>query len=140
MKGFRFSLACRVRAADLDYSRRVTQAAVLDFFQEARIGYLSAIGDYEELNIGDGCGFIQREADLKFHEEMFLGDELEVGAQVSEIRKAAFRMNYRIERKEVTMAEGTTLLVAFDYQLRKPRRLPPVFLKALAEFENLVLP
>jgi len=140
MKGYRYSHPFSVRAADLDYRGCVSQAAVLDFFQDGRIGYLSSIGDYGELNIGDGYGFIQREADIHFHEEMSLGDELEIGVQVSEIRKAAFLMSYRIERKGIPMAEGTTLLVAFDYKLRRPRRLPAAFLKSIADFENLALP
>lgn len=140
MEGYRFSLASRVRVADLDYRGRVSQAAVLNFFQDARIGYLSTIGNYGELNIGDGAGIIQMEADICFLDDMFLGDELDIGVRVSEFRKASFRMSYRVERKEVAMAEGATLLVAFDYQFRKPRRLPPTFLKAISDFENLVLP
>lgn len=136
MTGFRFFLPFRVRAADLDYSGRVSQAAVLNFFQEVRIGYLSTIGNYGELNIGDGYGIIQAEADLRFIDEMFLGDELEIGVRVSELRKASFRMSYKVERKGIAMAKGTTLLLSYDYKLRKPRRLPSPFQKAIAQFEG----
>lgn len=137
MEGYNYTFVCHVRVPDLDYTGRVSQAAVLNFFQEARLNYLSTIGNYGEMNIGDGAGIIQTEAHVFFLNEIFIKDELEIGVRVSEFRKASFQMSYRIERKGVTVAEGTTLMVAFDYQNRKPCRLPTAFLTAIASFENL---
>ena len=134
MEGFPFVLPYVVRIADINYGGHVSNAAVLSFFQDARIGYLDRVGGFTELDIG-GCGIILPEAQLRYLAEMFHGDQLEIGAKVGEIRNSAFVMHYRIERKGRPTAEGTTNLVAFNYQSRKPCRLPAPFRAAVAAFE-----
>jgi YbgC/YbaW family acyl-CoA thioester hydrolase len=132
---FNFSIPYTIRVNELDYMGRVSQASVLNIFQEARIEYLAHIGDYTELDIGDGCGLIQNEAKISFINDMHQGDALKINARVSEVRGASFIMSYQIHKGEVLMAEGETTLLAMDYTSRKPRRLPASFKKAMAEFE-----
>jgi len=45
-------------------------------------------------------------------------------------------VDYRIERAGALAAEGTTSLVAFDYQTRRPVRLPDAFRSAVLAFEG----
>lgn len=134
-QSYRFSIPYTVRVADINYAGHVSNAAVLSFFQDARIAYLKQFG-YSELDIG-GCGIILPEAHVLYLAEMFLGDELRIGVRISELRNAAFVMAYGIERDGTMMAKGTTNLVAFDYQARKPRRLPEPFREAVTRFEGL---
>jgi len=137
MEGYRFTIPYIVRVADVNYGGHVSNAAVLSFFQDARIAYLGHLGPFSELEIG-GCGIILPEAQVRYLAEMFLGDQLTIGVRVTEVRNSAFVMSYRIERQGGATAEGTTNLVAFDYQARKPRRLPPAFREAVSVFEGLV--
>jgi acyl-CoA thioester hydrolase len=136
MNDYRFTIPYTVRVADVNYGGHVSNAAVLSFFQDARIAYLAHLGPYSELDIGSGCGIILPEAHVRYLAEMFHGDELRIGVRVTEVRNSAFVMAYRIERQGVATAEGTTHLVAFDYVARKPRRLPPDFRQAMKEFEG----
>ncbi len=136
MKDFPFTIPYTVRVADVNYGGHVSNAAVLSFFQDARIAYLGHLGPFSELDIGGGCGIILPEAHVRYLAEMFLGDELRIGVRVTEVRNSAFVMAYRIERQGVATAEGTTHLVAFDYAAGKPRRLPPAFRQAVKEFEG----
>lgn len=135
MDGYRFTIPYQVRVADVNYGGHVSNAAVLSFFQDARIAYLRALGGYSELDIG-GCGIILPEAHVHYRAEMFLGDRLEIGVRIGEARNSAFVMHYRIERDGVVTVEGTTNLVAFDYQARKPRRLPAQFRERFVAFEG----
>ena len=123
---YHFFIPYTVRVADVNYGGHVSNAAVLSFFQDARIAYLKQFG-YSELDIG-GCGIILPEAHVRYLAEMFLGDEL---------RNSAFVMAYRIECGETVTAQGTTNLVAYDYQVRNPRRLPEPFRDAVTLFEGL---
>lgn len=132
---YRFSIPYMVRVADVNYGGHVSNAAVLSFFQDARIAYLNQFG-YSELDIG-GCGIILPEAHVRYLAEMFLGDELRIGVRISELRNSAFVMSYWIERDGKETAQGTTNLVAYDYQIRKPRRLPEPFREAVTLFEGL---
>lgn len=136
MKGFSFVMPYRVRIADINYGGHVSNAAVLSFFQDGRIGYLQQIGSFSEMDIG-GCGIILPEANVQYKAEMFLGEELEIGVRIEELRRSSLIMGYRIERQGEVTAEGTTALVAFDYQERKVRRLPEAFRQAVNAFEKL---
>ncbi|BCR05382.1 thioesterase [Desulfuromonas versatilis] len=139
MEGFRFTIPYKVRVVDVNYGGHVANSAVLNFFQDARIAYLANLGPYGEIDIGEGCGIILPEAQVKYLAEMFLGEELEIGVRVDELRNSSFVMRYRIERQGRATAEGTTALVAFDYQKRRPRRLPAGFRGALQKFEGASL-
>ncbi|MDO3379456.1 acyl-CoA thioesterase [Geoalkalibacter halelectricus] len=133
MKEFGFVLPYVVRVADINYGGHVSNAAVLNYFQDARIAFLAALGPYSELDIGAGCGLIMPESHVRYHAEMFLGDVLQIGVRTDKIGRSSFDLAYRIERQGELTAEGTTPLVAFDYTARKPRRLPPTFRQALED-------
>jgi len=135
MEGFSFSIPYTVRIADINYGGHVSNAAVLSFFQDARIAYLQRLG-YSELDIGKGCGIILPEARVRYLAEMFLGDELEIGVRISDLRGSSFDMEYRIERNGAATTEGTTTLVGFDYQRRKPARLSGEFREAVTALEG----
>lgn len=137
MEGYRFTIPYSVRVADVNYGGHVANSAVLNFFQDARIAYLNHLGPYGEMDVGEGCGLILPEANVRYLAEMFLGDRLEIGVRVSEVRNSAFVMEYRIEREGVVTATGTTPLVVFDYSSRRPRRLPASFRSALLDIEGL---
>jgi len=138
MDEYRFTIPYTVRVADVNYGGHVSNAAVLSFFQDARIAYLAALGPFGELDIGAGRGIILPEAHVRYLAEMFLGDTLEIGVRVKEMCNSAFVMEYRIERAGQPTAEGTTSLVAFDYQARRPCRLPAEFKQAIHCFEGEV--
>jgi len=137
MDGFNFVLPYKVRIVDVNYGGHVANSAVLNFFQDARIAYLNNLGGYSELDIGGGCGIILPEAHVSYRAEMFHNDELLIGARVRDLSRSSFRMEYHIERNGEITAEGETVLVCFDYQKRKPRRLDPGFREKVLDFEAI---
>lgn len=131
MTNFPFVFPYRVHVVDINYGGHVANSAVLNFFQDARIAFLGSLGPYSELDIGDGCGIILPEAHTYYRAEMFLHDQLQIGVRVTEVQRSAFLLDYRIERNGMVTADGSTRLLAFDYQKRKVVRLPDVFRGAL---------
>lgn len=131
MDDFQFVMPYGVRVADVNYGGHVANSAVLNFFQDARIAFLGQLGNFSEMELGNGCGVILPEAHVNYLAEMFLGDELQIGVRVSKLGRSSFVMDYRIERAGEAMVEGWTTLVCFDYQARKPRRLPEAFRTAV---------
>jgi YbgC/YbaW family acyl-CoA thioester hydrolase len=136
MEGFNFTIPYVVRVVDVNYGAHVANSAVLNFFQDARIAYLKSLGDYSEMNIGNDCGIILPEAHVKYLAEMFLGDELVIGARISNVSRSSLTMCYRIERDGEVTAEGETVLICFDYEKRKPRRLDVIFKEKIESFEG----
>lgn len=138
MQDFIFTIPYAVRVADVNYGGHVANSAVLNFFQDARIAYLQNLG-FTEMDIGDGCGIILPEAQVRYLAEMFLADQLQIGVRIVRLGRSSFVMEYRIERDARVVAEGSTTLVAFHYDSRKPKRLPQVFRQAVAGFEKTAL-
>jgi len=136
MEGFNFTIPYKVRIVDVNYGGHVANSAVLNFFQDARIAYLKNLGGYSELDIGNQCGIIQREAHIMYRTEMFHGDELVIGVRIKDISRLSFTMEYRIECDGAVTAEGETVLVCFDYQKRKPRRFDAQFREKIETFES----
>lgn len=132
MEGY-FTIPYRVRAADINYSGHLGNSAVLDIFQDVRIAFLAEIGPYGELDIG-GCGIILSQAHLYYKSEVFIGDQLTVGVRCKEIKRTSFVLAYRIERQGVITAEGETTAVCFDYEQRRPARMPKDFRQRLFDF------
>jgi len=137
MDGFRFVMPYSVHVADVNYGGHVANSAVLNFFQDGRIRYLAGLGSFSEMEIGDGCGIILPEAHVYYRAEMFLHDDLVIGVRASEVKRSAFTLEYRIERDGVLTVEGSSNLVAFNYQTRKVARLPEAFRVALVGFEGV---
>jgi YbgC/YbaW family acyl-CoA thioester hydrolase len=135
MEEFKFTIPYIVRVADVNYGAHVANSAVLNFFQDVRIAYLKNLGGYSEMDVGNECGIILPEAHVKYLAEMFLADELVIGARITAVSRSSFTMTYRIERDGEPTAEGETALVCFDYVKRKPRRLDVEFREKIEAFE-----
>jgi acyl-CoA thioester hydrolase len=136
MNDFCFQFSYRVGVADINYGGHVANSAVLNFFQDARIAYLANLGPYSEIDLG-GCGIIMPEAHVLYRKEMFLGDQLQIGVRSVNLKRSSWVMEYRIEREGQLTAEGETPLVCFNYQTRKPCRIPSEFRTVLVVFERL---
>ena len=123
-----FATTLKVRVTDLNYGGHLANDKMLAYFHEARVHYLSALG-VSEADIGDGAGLTQTEAYVHYKAELFLGEVVEIRIRVDEVGKARFRLHYAVWRPVdgVLAAEGYTVLAAFDYQRRRPTRLPPLF-------------
>ncbi|PLX98519.1 MAG: thioesterase [Desulfuromonas sp.] len=134
MPDFKFSIPYSVRIADINYGGHVSNAAVMNFFHDARIAYLDHF-ECSEMDIG-GVGVIMPEAHVRYHKEMFLGDRLQIGVRIDSMRKSSFLMLYQICRDEEICVEGSTNIVAFDYDKRKTSRIPAQFRRRTADFEE----
>jgi len=134
MSEHKFKIPYSVRIADINYGGHVSNAAVMNFFHDARIAYLDHFG-FSEMDIG-GVGIIMPEAHVRYHKEMFLGDGLQIGVRIDSMRKSSLMMSYEISRDEKICVEGSTNIVAFDYDRRKSVRIPLVFREKVSDFEG----
>ena len=113
-------------------------------FHDARIKFLESLG-FSEKNIG-GPGIIMRDAHVLFRKEVYLHDLLTVDVGIENVSASAFEMLYTVRRirksqqsavgsqqsaEEEVVFAGSTGLVAFDYEKKRPVRLPEVFLEKI---------
>ncbi|MCU0369900.1 MAG: thioesterase family protein [Bacteroidales bacterium] len=121
-----------VRVGDINYGGHMGNDKALLVFHDARIHFLQSLG-FTENNIG-GPGIIMRDAHVTFRKEVFLHDVLLVDAGIDDVSNSAFNMIYTVRREsdDTVVFTGSTGLLAFDYQTRKPVRIPEVFLEKIS--------
>jgi acyl-CoA thioester hydrolase len=135
MNGFNLIIPLKTRIADLNYGNHVGHHSFFLFFQDARIAYLKRFG-CSEFDIG-GFGMILAEASCRYKQELHLGDDIEVGCKISELRTKAFIMEYQIQKGTSICATGSTTNLCFDYLARRVVKLPDDFVKAVKQYEGL---
>jgi acyl-CoA thioesterase FadM len=117
-----------IRVGDINYGGHMGNDKALLVFHDARIAFLNALG-FEEGNIG-GPGIIMRDAHVTYRKEVFLNDVLLVDVGIEEVSQVAFTMVYTVRRMsdEAVVFTGSTGLVSFDYESRRPMKIPGSFL------------
>ncbi len=126
-----------VRSGDINYGGHMGNDRFLLLFQDARIRSLQSLG-FEETHIGEGVGVILKEAHVEYLAEVFLGDELTVGVRFFDLKRAGFTVGFLVKRTsdDRGVAQGTTVMVAFDYEKRKIARVPEIFKEKISRFES----
>ncbi|MBW6460399.1 MAG: acyl-CoA thioesterase [Bacteroidales bacterium] len=120
-----------VRVGDINYGGHMGNDKALLVFHDARIAFFKTLG-FDEKNIG-GPGIIMRNAQVTFRKEVFLNDLLLVDVGIENVTPMSFDVTYTVRREKdnAVVFTGSTGLVAFDYEQRKPVKLPEVFLEKI---------
>ena len=133
-----------VRVGDINYGNHMGNDKALLIFHDARLKFLESLG-FSEKNIG-GPGIIMRDAHINFRKEVYLHDELTVDVGIENVSNSAFEMTYNVIRivnsqqssvvsrqsdEGEVVFTGSTGLVAFDYERKRPVRLPEEFLEKI---------
>ena len=121
-----------IRVGDINYGGHMGNDKALLVFHDARIAFFGSMG-FSEKNIG-GPGIIMRDAHVTFRKEVFLHDVLEVDVGIDDVSNSAFNMIYTVRRvsDDTVVFTGSTGLLAFDYDIRRPVRIPEAFLEKIS--------
>lgn len=138
MEGYGFTMTIPVRLVDLDAFGHVNHAAYFSYFEEARTEYyfrLLGRSGIEHLN------FVVAEACCRYRTPVHYPARVRVGVRVSEIGRASFRMEYQAQDEESSrrVADGHTVLVAYDYGHRQSMPVPEDVRRAVESFEGRAL-
>ncbi len=132
-QSFQHTADIPVRITDINYGHHLGNDALLSILHEARMQCLAAKG-FSEIDIG-GCGLIMSDIEVAFRAEAFYGDCLRVEVAVTDLSKTSFDIYYRVTKTpsgdEVAMARSG--MVCFDYDRKRPARMPEAFRTAYGE-------
>ncbi len=134
MAEFKFSIPLTVRIDDINYGNHVGYQIYFLYFQQARIAYLAQFG-FSEFNI-NGYGMIISEANCRYKQELFFGNDIIVKCKVSELKSKMFIMEYLITKADKVCAIGFTNNMCFDYKNKKVVILPQEFINTIKNFEG----
>ena len=117
----------KVTIGDINYGGHMGNERALLLFQQGRISWFDSMG-YSEVNIGGTSGTIQKEAQVKYFKEVFLGEELSIKIVDVILKRSSFTIKYEITDDEgVIVISGDTLIIAYDYKNKKITPLPKEF-------------
>ena len=137
LDGFPVVVEIPVAWGDMDYFRHVNNIVFFRYFESARIEYLERIG-FRELTGESSVGPILASTGCRFRRPLTWPDTVAVGARVTEVGEDRFAMEYRlVSRKSGEVAaEGTGVLVSFDYAAERKVPLPEAVRRAIGVLEG----
>lgn len=134
MEGYRFTMVIPVRLVDVDAFGHVNHAAYFSYFEEARSAYYFQLMGRSGI---ESLGFVVAEACCRYRSPIRYPAQVRVGVRVSEIGSKSFRMEYEAtdEGSRRRVADGHTVLVAYDYARRRSIPVPDEVRRAVESFE-----
>ncbi len=129
---YAFTTEMTLRIGDINYGGHMDNAAVLALAHEARIRFLAEYG-WTELDV-EGHGVIMSDAAVVYRSEGFHGDKVKIFIAVSEISSMGFDLMYLLTNSKtgLEIARVKTGMVFFDYQKRRPVKVPEKFSSTFA--------
>jgi acyl-CoA thioesterase FadM len=130
---YSFQYYTLLKVRDINYGNHLSNDAVVGLIHEARIDMFNKIG-CSELDLGDHkTGIIIADLVVNYKKQGYLGDEIIIHLEIDEIGKKGYRIFYKIERGDDTIALAETGVVMYDYKAEKITVVPKVFLDALLQ-------
>ncbi len=127
LNGWRFSHVDRVRFGDLDAMRHLNNVAFLQFFESARIAYITTLVPSHRPTEPEGdWGLIFAECHINYRSPAFYDEEIRTHVRPEQLKRSSVRMAFLMasETDGRVLAEGWGALVGYDYVAGRAAPLP----------------
>ena len=126
-----------VQWGEMDAYGHVDNAVLFRYFESARMAYFERCGftgSYER----DKIGAILHSTSCRFRRPLFCPDTALVGTRVSDVGEDRVTMEYRVvsRAQNDTAAEGTAIIVSYDYNQARKAPLPAAVREAIMKMEG----
>jgi acyl-CoA thioester hydrolase len=138
MSSYRFFHSMEVRYGDLDPQGHVNNATYLTYFEQARVGYLTQLGLFSRDQSFSEIGVIIADIHIRFLAPLYWGTSIKVGVRTSRIggKSLGVEQCIRAADSDHLFADGTVVLVAYDYSKHVTIPVPPRWRQTIQQFEN----
>ena len=139
MPDFRFHHSIEIRYGDLDPQGHVNNAKYLTYFEQARIYYLIQLGLFNRDQSFMDVGVIVADVRITYLVPMHYADQVTIGVRTSKIGNKSLTMEQWVIDCETgeALAEGTVILVTFDYREHRTIPVPDEWREKITSFEGL---
>ncbi len=134
LEGFPVVVHVAVSWGDMDAFAHVNNAIFFRYFEDARIEYLVRIG----FSSARAVGPILASTHCRYRRPLTYPDQLLVGVRTTEVSDDRFTIEYRLvsDRLNTVAAEGSGVVVSYDYEKAEKTALPPNVRQAIADLEG----
>ncbi|MER5474692.1 thioesterase family protein [Streptomyces sp. NPDC002935] len=109
---------CPLRWADMDAYGHVNNVVFLRYLEEARIDFLFR----PEKDFKQGSVVARHEIDYK-RQLVHRHAPVDIELWVTQIRAASFTINYEVKDPDQVYVTASTVIVPFDFEQQRPRRI-----------------
>ena len=135
---FKHSMHPEIRFVDIDAFGHVNNAHYLTYFEQARVNYFDDIVGWKY--DWSKQGIILARAEINFVVPVLFRDEVLIMTRCSRLGNKSFDMEYRMVKtengNEVLLADGKTMMVAFDYQINQSSPILDLWKQVLINYEE----
>ena len=123
----------------MDAFRHLNNTAYFRFFESGRIAYFERLNLLEYME-ATGVGPILAATNCRFRIPLTYPDTVSIGTRVPEVQHDRFTMEYYVvsHKHEKVAAEGTGLIVCFNYKENEKTAVPPELKKRIEELETSI--
>lgn len=137
VEGFPVVVELPVQWGDMDAYGHVNNVVFFRYFESARVEYLvrcAFTSSYEEHRVGA----ILHSTSCRFRRPLFYPDRVLSATRLAGLEEDRFEMEYRVvsSEQEAVVAEGTGVVVSFDYDARAKVPIPDGVLRGIEELEG----
>ncbi|MDQ1019439.1 acyl-CoA thioesterase [Streptomyces afghaniensis] len=122
---------CPLRWADMDAYGHVNNVVFLRYLEEARIDFLFR----PEKDFKQGSVVARHEIDYK-RQLVHRHHPVDIELWVTEIRAASFTLTYEVKDDDVVYVRASTVIVPFNFEAQRPRRLTSEEREFLREYTD----
>jgi acyl-CoA thioester hydrolase len=139
MTDFRFYHPLEIRYGDLDPQGHVNNAKYLTYFEQARVYYLIQLGLFSRDQSFMDVGVIVADIHITYQTPARYDDNIKIGVRTSKIGNKSMTLEQCVVNAETgeVLAEGTVILVTFDYREHKTISVPDEWREKISSFEGL---
>jgi len=112
---------CRVRFSDVDIYGHVNNVKYFEYYQEARLAFMSALGRGEDLG---SFSVVVARLDVDYKRPiLFRTDPYAVESWVSRVGKSSFGLAAEIKDGDTVLSRAQAVMVTFDLETQAARPL-----------------
>ncbi len=132
LTGYPVQLVQQVVWGDMDAFQHVNNTVYFRYFEDIRLKFMAETGVMEILN-NTKVGPILASTSCDFRAPLTYPDTIHIGARVTNIQERKIHMEYLVvsEKLNKIVAEGTGLMVYYDYGAAKTCAVPEVIAAAI---------
>ncbi|MEW2295681.1 thioesterase family protein [Streptomyces sp. NPDC006743] len=127
----RHTYRCPLRWADMDAYGHVNNVVFLRYLEEARIDFLFR----PDKQFKQGSVVARHEIDYK-RQLVHRHEPVDIELWVTEIRAASFTLGYEVKDGDQVYVRASTVIVPFDFEAQRPRRLTEEEREFLREYRD----
>lgn len=136
MEGFRHIYPIDVRFKDIDTFGHVNNAVVFTYFETARVHYMVDVGIRSlHANMND-LAFIAAHLSCDFRRPIFYGQTVKVGSRITKVNRSSLQLEHRLEADGELAAEGSCILVRYDYTNQRSLPISAEMRTTIESFEG----